>query len=109
MKINTHNCIKAIRKMSDEGVPLTSQALLEAMRMEPTERSTAQELAAGWICNLRRCGLVRPVRGQKVDGPQRKLQVYELTRWGLRFKAKGKAASTGPGLRIAANPKNNDE
>jgi hypothetical protein len=100
-KSSIEKWIKAFRKMSEDGTPITSLAVVEAMKISDTERSSALDIAAGWISTMRRYGLIRAVRGQKVSGPRRQLQVYELTNWGHRYKAKGKA--TG-GLRIAANP-----
>lgn len=100
MRVTTKICIVALRKMAEEGVPITSQALVDAIGIQPTELSTSLDIAAGWMSNMRRCGLIRSVRGVKVDGPQRKLQVYELTLWGQRFKAGKKTV-----LKIAANPR----
>ena len=100
-KSSIEKWVKALRKMSEEERPITSQALVEVMRISDTDRSSALDIAAGWISTLRRYGFLRALRGSKVAGPRRRLQVYELTNWGHRYKAKGKA--TG-GLRIAANP-----
>ena len=101
MKATTDRCIKAMRKMAKYGKPITSQALVEAVGIKDTERSAALDIAAGWISTLRRYGLVRVSKGQSVDGPSRKLKVYELTEWGKRYKKDAKAEE---GLRIAANP-----
>ena len=59
-----------------------------------------RDIAAGWMCNMRRCGLIRALKGVKVDGPERKLQVYELTEWGHRFHGGKKSI-----LKVAANPR----
>ena len=100
-KSSIEKWVKALRQLAEEDLPITSQALVEAMKISDTDRSSALDIAAGWISTLRRYGFLRAVRGQKVSGPRRQLQVYELTNWGHRYKAKGKAAG---GLRIAANP-----
>ena len=101
-KSSIEKWVEALREMEEEKTPITSLALVEAMEISDTDRSSALDIAAGWISTLRRYGLLKPVRGRKVDGPRRQLQVYELTNWGRRYKEKGKA--TG-GLRIAANPR----
>jgi len=88
--------------MKADGTPITSQALAEAVGIQPTDRSAALDIAAGWISTLRRYGFLRVLRAEKVKGPQRRLQVYELTDWGMRYKA-GKRAKAS--LRIAANPR----
>lgn len=101
MKATTSRCLKALRELEQSGEPLTSQALAEAVGIQPTERSSALDIAAGWISTLRRYGFLKASRGEKVQGPVRALQVYKLTDWGHRYKA-GKQAKATP--RIAANP-----
>ncbi len=101
MKATTDRCLKVARDLDARGEPLTSQALVEAIRIQPTERSSALDIAAGWISTLRRYGFLKAVNGQKVPGPSRALQVYRLTDWGRRYKQKKSAART---LKIAANP-----
>jgi len=100
VRITTKICINALRKMTEDGVPITNQALVDAIGIKATSQSRALDIASGWMSNMRRCGLIRSVNGFKVDGPQRKLQVYELTRWGQRFKAGKKVV-----LKVAANPR----
>lgn len=101
MKATTDRCLKAMRKMAKAGEPITSQALVDAVGIDDTPRSSALDVAAGWISTLRRYGFLKISKGQKVKGAQRQLQVYELTDWGIRYKSKQKAQE---GLRIAANP-----
>ncbi len=103
MKITVTKCIKLIRELDKAGKPITSLAFVEAFDIQPTANSTPIDIGAGWISNLRRWGLVKRAAGRmKVDGAQRKLQVYEITDWGLRYK--GKKQERVP-LRIAANPR----
>ena len=101
MKATTDRCLKAMRKMAQAGEPITSQALMDAVGIEDTDRSSALKVSAGWISTLRRYGFLKISKGQKVKGAQRQLQVYELTEWGKRYKKDAKAEG---GLRIAANP-----
>jgi hypothetical protein len=101
MKATTNKCLKAIRDLDEKGEPVTSMALRDALNIPDTDRSTALDIAAGWISTLRRYGFLRAVRGKKVMGPRRSVQVYELTDWGRRYKV-GKKAK--PALRVAANP-----
>lgn len=101
MKATTDRCLKAMRKMAQAGDPITSQALVDAIGIDDTERSSAMDIAAGWISTLRRYGFLKAAKGQKVKGAQRQLQVYVLTDWGIRYKSKKKSQE---GLRIAANP-----
>lgn len=98
MKSQVNQYVKVIREISFRGDPITSEALVEALDIQDTERSGAMDIAAGWISTLRRYGFLRAVKGVKVPGPRRSLQTYELTDWGKRFKA-GK-----PALRMVANP-----
>ena len=102
MKATTDRCLKAMKKMTSEGAPITSFALVEALDIQPTALSTALDIAAGWISTLRRYGMLKAARVEKVRGPVRRLQVYELTDWGVRYKAGKKAKAT---LRVAANPR----
>ena len=97
--------VKALRSLDSEGIPITSQALLGAVKIRDTARSTALDIAAGWISTLRRYGFLSISKGEKVPGPSRHLQVYRLTDWGRRYKAKGATE----GLRIAANPEGDKE
>lgn len=94
--------LKAVREIAKTGAPITSEALANHMKLGETERSSALDLAAGWISNLRRWGFVRILRGVKVQGPQRHLQVYALTEWGKAFT--GKKARQTSLQRVAANP-----
>jgi hypothetical protein len=94
--------LKAVREIALSGEPITSQALVVSLKLQGTDRSTALDIAAGWICNLRRWGFLKILRGVKVPGPRRSLQVYEMTDWGRRFS--GKRASRTL-RKIAANPK----
>ena len=97
--------VKALRNLDSEGIPITSQALLGVVKIRDTERSTALDIAAGWISTLRRYGFLSVSKGQKVPGESRQLQVYRLTDWGKRYKLKGATE----GLRIAANPQDDKE
>jgi hypothetical protein len=97
--------VKAIRSLDSQEIPITSQAILEVVKIRDTERSTALDIAAGWISTLRRYGFLRISKGEKVQGPSRQVQVYRLTDWGRRYKAKGATE----GLRIAANPQDGKE
>jgi hypothetical protein len=104
MKITVQKCLKLIRELAEAGEPITSQAFVDHFDIQPTKLSKALDIGAGWVSNLRRWGLIRRAPGRlKVDGPQRKLQVYEITEWGRKYKVQGvkKVKST---LRIAANP-----
>lgn len=104
MKRNTwEKCLEAVRTIARSGEPITSVALQALMKYPDTERSSALDIAAGWICNLRRWGYLRIKKGAKVQGPRRQLQVYELTSWGERFGVG--SAKRRPHLRLAANPK----
>ena len=102
MKATTDRCLKVARDLDARGEPITSQALVEAIKIKDTERSSALDIAAGWISTLRRYGLLKPAKGEKVPGPRRHLQVYRLTDWGRRYKQK-KASERA--TKIAANPK----
>lgn len=104
MKATTNRCLKAIRDLEKRGAAITSLALRDAVGIPDTDRSTALDVAAGWISTLRRYGFLRVVKGARAPGPTRSVQVYELTDWGRRYKA-GKQAK--PTLRIAANPPGN--
>jgi hypothetical protein len=99
-------CLEAVRKISKSGEPITSAALLEIMRYQETDKSDPMDIAAGWICNLRRWGYLKIVRGEKVPGPSRQLQVYKLTSWGEQFHKKGAARQS---LKVAANPEKNED
>lgn len=104
MKATTDGCLKAIRALAEKGEPITSQALCAAIGIKETERSSALDIAAGWLSTLRRYGFLKVLKGQKVKGPWRRLQVYALTDWGMRYKVR-KQAQRIP--RIAANPHGN--
>jgi hypothetical protein len=104
MKATTNRCLKVIRDLAKRGEPITSQALRDALGILDTDRSTALDIAAGWISTLRRYGFLKVARGEKVQGPRRQIQVYRLTDWGMRYKAEKQAKRT---LRIAANPPGN--
>ncbi len=104
MKANVNRYLKALRDLEGAGEPITSHGLMKAVGIEDTDRSTALDIAAGWISTLRRYGFLRILVGQKVDGPRRKLQVYQLTKWGWRYKKKA-APMAASQLKIAANPK----
>lgn len=101
MRATTGRCLKAIRDLEKAGAAITSMALRDAVGIQDTDRSTALDIAAGWISTLRRYGMLKVARGVRAPGPIRSVQVYELTDWGRRYKA-GKQAK--PALRIAANP-----
>ena len=101
MKATTNRCLKAIRDLEKKGQPITSMALRDAIGIPDTNRSTALDVAAGWISTLRRYGFLKVSRGERAPGPVRSVQVYYLTDWGRRYKA-GKLAK--PTMRIAANP-----
>jgi hypothetical protein len=101
MKATTDRCLKVARDLEARGEPLTSQALAEAIQIKETERSSALDIAAGWISTLRRYGFLKASRGEKVRGPSRHLQVYHLTDWGRRYKVKKTSAKSS---KIAANP-----
>lgn len=101
MKASTSSCLKAARDLEEAGQPVTSQALVEAVGIQPTKRSSAMDIAAGWISTLRRYGLLKAVKGERAPGPVRQLQVYRLTDWGKRYTIKRQKSA----LRIAANPK----
>ena len=102
MKASVKSCIKLFRDLDSAEEPITSLALVEAFNIADTEKSTAMDIGAGWISTMRRYGFLRAVKGSKVDGPSRQLQVYQLTEWGRRYKVK--AYLEVPALRIAANP-----
>jgi len=104
MKATTSRCLKAIRDLDEAGEPITSMAIRDVLGIQPTAKSTALDIAAGWISTLRRYGMLKISRGTRVQGPVRSVQVYELTDWGRRYKAGKKAKSA---LRIAANPSDN--
>jgi hypothetical protein len=107
MKATTNRCLKAIRAMEKAGDQITSMALRDALQIPATARSTALDVAAGWISTLRRYGFLRVAKGVRAPGPARSLQVYELTDWGHRYKAGKQVKAQKPGLRIAANPPDN--
>ena len=100
-KSGWEECLEAVREIASSGREITSASLLEIMNYQPTERSRAMDIAAGWIGNLRRWGYLKLVIGKKVQGPRRQLQVYALTRWGERYKVRSQKRA----LKIAANPK----
>lgn len=104
MKATTTRCLNAARGLEKKGAPITSQSIMETVGIRETERSSAMDIAAGWISTLRRYGFLKAKKGEKVPGPARQLQVYELTDWGWRYKSKAKGER---GLRIAANPPGN--
>ena len=104
MKATTNKCLKVLRDLHEAGEPITSMALCEALEISDTDRSTAMDIAAGWISTLRRYGFLAISKGEKVDGPRRQVQVYRLTDWGQRFKVKGKVSLPTQELKIAANP-----
>jgi len=101
MKATTNRCMKVIRDLADAGEPITSLALRDLLKIKPTEKSTALDIAAGWISTLRRYGFLKVVKGEKVQGPQRPVQVYMITEWGKRYK---NAKQGERSMRIAANP-----
>ncbi len=103
MKASVKNCIKLFRDLDSAGDPITSMALVEAFGIADTERSTSMDIGAGWISTMRRYGFLRAVKGSKVDGPSRQLQVYQLTDWGRRYKTKASPMAASE-LKIAANP-----
>lgn len=92
-----------MRDLEEAGEPITSHALVEVLNIQDTELSTAMDIAAGWISTMRRYGFLAAVKGSKVDGPSRQLQVYRLTDWGRRYKVKASSPAASE-LRIAANP-----
>lgn len=104
MKATTTRCLKAIRDLAKRGEPITSHALRDALGIQDTERSTALDVAAGWISTLRRYGFLKVAKGEKVKGPSRQVQVYKITDWGMWYKAEKQAKRS---LRIAANPPGN--
>jgi hypothetical protein len=93
-----------MRDLEAAGKPITSLALRDAVGIQDTERSTALDVAAGWISTLRRYGFLKALRGEKVPGPTRAVQVYRLTDWGKRYKIGKQSKQT---LRVAANPRGN--
>lgn len=101
MKVTTNKCLRTVRDLAKREAPITSQALVEALEIEDTEKSTALDIAAGWISTLRRYGFLKIVKGEKVQGPHRMLQVYKITDWGTRYKPKQKARGE---IRVASNP-----
>lgn len=92
MKATTNRVLRAARGLANRQEPITSQAIVDALQIQKTERSTALDIAAGWISTLRRYGFLKASRGEKVQGPHRQLQVYKITDWGLRYKTKRKEA-----------------
>lgn len=104
MKATTNRCLKAMRDLEGSGKAITSQALRDALGIEDTEKSTALDIAAGWISTLRRYGFLKASKGEKAQGPTRAVQVYRLTDWGKRYKIGKQAKQT---LRVAANPRGN--
>jgi hypothetical protein len=86
MKVTTNNCLKVVRDLAKRNEPITSLALVEAMDIQKTERSTALDIAAGWISTLRRYGFLKALAGERVQGPHRQLKVYEITKWGKNYK-----------------------
>jgi hypothetical protein len=101
MRPSLKQYVNALRELAGRGDPITSQALVDLLDIQDSENSSALKIAGGWISTLRRYGMLKAVKGQKVQGPERQLQVYELTDWGMRYKA-GRAKQQ---LRVAANPK----
>lgn len=104
MKSSTLKILNAARALEKKGSPITSQSIMEAAGIRDSDRSSAMDISAGWISTLRRYGLLKASRGEKVRGPRRQVQVYVLTAWGRRYKSKAKVKGT---LRIAANPDDN--
>lgn len=100
MKVTTKKFFKAVRDLHEKNLPITSLALRDALGIKDTEKSTALDIASGWISNLRRWGILRAARNQKVKGPSRWLQVYKLTAWGEKYRFGRKKAP----LKLAANP-----
>ena len=92
MKATTNKVLKAVRDLAKRNEPITSLAIVQLLDLKATERSTALDIAAGWISTLRRYGFLRICHGVKALGPQRQLQVYKITDWGLRYKTKRKEA-----------------
>lgn len=105
MKANMTVCIKVIRAIDAAGGKITSYALLANVDIRDTERSTASDIAAGWISTLRRYGFLRVAKGEKVKGPSRQLQVYQLTDWGRRYKVRKASDAL---RKVAANPRKGD-
>ncbi len=101
MKATTNKCLKVMRDLAKAGDPITSMAIRDALKISDTERSSALDIAAGWISTLRRYGFLKVSRGVRAPGPTRSLQVYELTSWGIRYKEK---KASGRALKVAANP-----
>jgi hypothetical protein len=97
--------MKALRRLDKAGIPITSQALLKVVKIHETELSTPLDIAAGWISTFRRYGFLAVIKGEKVPGPKRQLQVYRLTEWGKKYRGKEETEE----LQIAANPGDDKE
>ena len=85
----------AVREL---GAPITSTRLADAGGLDT-------KTASAWLCILAKYGYLRRAGKEAVGG--RWGYVWELTRFGLEYKPKGKrAVRPAPlsALRIAANP-----
>lgn len=85
----------ACRRIHERGDSLTSKAL-------GLEAKVDTKIASAWLFKFLKFGYV--LKSDKLSTGKRWSWSWNLTKWGLRFKAK-KAAPTR--LRIAANPPGN--